>query len=58
MVGLAPAVTAILTTYDGGKAMAGYGKFDNTTYFGWVMKMFGTLGTNNYCVKNTVPTGY
>jgi hypothetical protein len=44
-IGLAPAVTALLTTYDGGKLMVGYSTFDNFTTFGWVMKLWGYHGT-------------
>jgi len=47
-----------VTTYDGGKAMVGYGKFDNTTHYGWVLKMFGTMGTNVYCAASIKPAGY
>jgi len=40
--GLNPMVTGLMTTYDGGKLMSGFGLFDNTTHFGWVIKLFGT----------------
>ena len=43
-LGLAPAVTTLITTFDGGKLMAGYSTFDNMTTFGWVMKLFGHHG--------------
>lgn len=39
-----------MTTYDGGKLMAGYSTFDNMTTFGWVMKLWGKLGTSTRCI--------
>jgi len=49
---------ALITTYDGGKAMAGYGMYDNATTFGWLMKLFGTRGTLTKCLDYKVPAGY
>ena len=48
-IGLNPSVQDLITTYDGGKVMAGYGMFDNMVTFGWAMKLFGTRGTNTKC---------
>lgn len=58
-VGLAPAVTALLTAYDGGKYVVGYGKYDGFSTYGWVMKLWGITGTNTLCnVGQLKPTGY
>jgi len=57
-IGLSPAVTSLLVTSDGGKMMAGYGKFDGFTTFGWVIKLFGTDGTVTGCDVGAKPTGY
>jgi hypothetical protein len=61
-VGISPAVTAIMTAYDGGKVMAGYGYFDNTVHFGWVIKLFGTsyvtLATGVFCAEYDKPVNY
>ena len=48
-VGLNPSIQDLITTYDGGKVMAGYGYFDNMVTFGWAIKLFGTRGTNTKC---------
>jgi hypothetical protein len=50
-VGLNPMVTALMTTYDGGKLMSGFGLFDNTTHFGWVIKLFGTSSESAALMK-------
>jgi ethanolamine utilization protein EutQ (cupin superfamily) len=57
-IGLAPAVTSLLVTSDGGKMMAGYGKFDGFTTFGWILKLFGTDGTVTGCGVGAKPSGY
>ena len=57
-IGLNPAVTALLTTYDGGKAVIGYSTYDNMTTFGWVLKLWGEFGTNTACNASDKPTGY
>ena len=49
---------ALITTYDGGKAMAGYGMYDNATTFGWLMKLFGTRGAKTKCLDYRTPAGY
>jgi len=41
-VGWDPMVTSIITSYDGGKVMAGFGKVTGIMYASWVMKMWGT----------------
>jgi len=57
-MGLAPAVTDLITTYDGGKLMSGYSKFDGMTVFGWAIKVFGEIGTTTGCAIGDKPTGY
>lgn len=42
-VGWDPMVTSVITTYDGGKAIGGFGKLSGTLYASWVMKMWGSL---------------
>ena len=50
---------ALLTAADGGKYVAGYGKFDNWTTFGWVIKLWGTAGPLTKCSPAyMVPTGH
>jgi len=56
-VGWDPMVTAIATTYDGGKAMAGFGKYTGTMYQSWVLKMWGNVGTKK-CGSPSVISGY
>lgn len=38
--------------------MIGYGKYDGLTVFGWVLKLFGTLGTNTKCANGDKPAGW
>jgi len=59
-VGLNPHVTQIMTTHDGGKLMSGFGLFDNTTHFGWVIKLFGTSyeAATFACAMYDKPTNY
>ena len=57
-IGLNPAVTALVTTYDGGKAVIGYSTYDNMTTFGWVLKLWGEFGTNTACNVGDKPAGY
>ena len=59
-VGLSPHVSAIMTTFDGGKIMVGFGLFDNTTHFGWVIKLFGAdpLSANYECGQYDIPVRY
>lgn len=42
-----PQVTGILPCWDGGKAIAGFGKTSGTVVKAWVMKMFGTQGQSS-----------
>jgi len=56
-VGWDPMVTSIITSYDGGKVMAGFGKVTGIMYTSWVMKMWGTAGTKP-CAANSKLTGY
>lgn len=46
-VGWSPVVTAAITTWDGGKLMAGFGKVTGTVNKAWSYKLWGTNGTNN-----------
>ena len=41
-IGLKPSVQKVITTFDGGKVMGGYGYYDNLMTFGWVVKMWGS----------------
>lgn len=52
-----PMVTSIITTYDGGKAMAGFGKWSATLYTSWLVKMWGNVGTNK-CGSPSTISGY
>jgi len=56
-IGWDPLVTEILSTYDGGKVIAGIGKLTGTIYAGWVVKMWGTAGANP-CATASKITGY
>lgn len=56
-IGWNPVVTEILSTYDGGKVIAGIGKLTGTIYAGWVVKMWGTAGANP-CSTASKITGY
>jgi hypothetical protein len=58
-IGLNPSVTMVYTTYDGGKVLTGNGSYTKYATFGWVLKMFGSTGTNS-CASTAVntPTGY
>ena len=56
-IGLAPAVTGLITTYDGGKLMCGYSGFDGATTFGWVFKLWGEKGTATNCGSSSTATG-
>lgn len=38
-------MTEVLTNYDGGKTMVGFGKITGTIYASWVIKMWGSTGT-------------
>lgn len=52
-----PMVTSVLTTYDGGKAIAGFGKVTGTLYKPWVFKMWGNIETKK-CGTTKFITGY
>jgi len=51
-------VTSLITTYDGGKAIAGFSRKSSTLYSAWIVKMFGTVGTKACASANTAITGY
>ena len=59
-VGWSPCVTSAVTTFDGGKTMAGFGKVTGTVYKSWVMRMWGTRGTHTCGTAGQVVsiTGY
>ena len=56
-VGWDPMVTTVITTYDGGKAIGGFGKITGTLYKPWVFKMWGNIETIK-CGLNKTITGY
>lgn len=43
-VGYMPQVTGILTSFDGGKIIVGYGRVGGGIYKSWAIKMFGDKG--------------
>lgn len=47
----------VIPNYDGGKTIAGFGKVTGTIYSSWVIKMWGSTGTND-CGSNSKITGY
>lgn len=53
-------VTGVITTYDGGKAMAGFGRKTSTLYVPWMTKMWGTSKSSSgkACAANASITGY
>jgi hypothetical protein len=57
-IGLNPVVTSLVACYDGGKALAGYGKYSGLVHFGWVMKMWGNTGSTWNCGASSKPVGY
>ena len=57
-VGWDPVVTAVIACYDGGKAMAGFGKYSGTIYNAWAVKLWGTTGSNNCGSSTVVISGY
>jgi hypothetical protein len=56
-IGIRPEVVTVVSCYDGGKAMAGWARYDGMIMFGWVVKMWGSTGTIN-CGTGSVVTGY
>jgi len=50
-------VTEVITNWDGGKTIVGFGKLTGTIYGSWVIKMWGAKGTNN-CGDDSKITGY
>ena len=56
-VGWDPMVTSISAAYDGGKYMAGFGKWSATMYSSWAVKMWGNTGTKK-CGSPSVISGY
>jgi len=56
-IGWDPVVTEILSSYDGGKVIAGIGKLSGTVYASWVIKMWGNVGATK-CGAASKITGY
>ena len=56
-IGWDPVVVEVIPNYDGGKTIAGFGKVTGTIYSSWVIKMWGSTGSNN-CGSNSKITGY
>jgi len=56
-VGWDPMVMQVITNYDGGKTLIGFGRTAATMYAGWVVKMWGEKGTTN-CGDGSKITGY
>jgi len=53
--------TGILTTFDGGKIVYGFGRNTGTLHFGWVMKLWGSNVLAAYttdCGLASYITGY
>lgn len=53
-------VTGLVTTYDGGKAMGGFGMKTATLYVPWMTKMWGVVSgsSGTACAANATITGY
>ena len=56
-IGIKPSVSAIITTFDGGKAMVGWGQYDGMIMVSWVTKLWGATGAIN-CGSNSKISGY
>lgn len=56
-VGWDPMVVEVISNYDGGKTIAGFGKITGTMYGSWVIKMWGSTGAIN-CGDAAKITGY
>jgi len=57
-VGWDPMVTEVISNWDGGKTIAGFGKVTGTVYHSWVIKMWGVSGLTTQCANNATITGY
>jgi len=56
-IGWDPVVVEVISNWDGGKTMAGFGKVAGTIYGSWVIKMWGGKGSTN-CGADSKITGY
>jgi hypothetical protein len=56
-IGWDPVVVEVISNWDGGKTIAGFGKVTGTIYASWVIKMWGASGTNS-CGDASKITGY
>ena len=56
-IGWNPAVIEVISNWDGGKTIAGFGKVTGTIYASWVIKMWGSKGTSS-CGDNATISGY
>lgn len=58
-VGYMPQVTGILTAFDGGKIIVGYGRVGGGIYKSWAIKIFGNQGTStSKCSTTATLSGY
>lgn len=57
-VGWDPVVVEVLTNWDGGKTMVGFGKLTGTIYGAWVVKMWGSTGAGTSCGADSKISGY
>jgi len=56
-IGWDPVVVEVISNWDGGKTIAGFGKATGTIYASWVIKMWGAGGTLP-CGDDSVISGY
>jgi len=56
-VGWEPMVVEVISNWDGGKTVVGFGKLTGTIYASWAIKMWGVKGTSP-CANDAVITGY
>ena len=57
-IGWNPAVVEVISNWDGGKTIAGFGKITGTIYASWVIKMWGNVGGTTNCGDNATISGY
>lgn len=57
-IGWNPAVVEVISNWDGGKTIAGFGKITGTIYASWVIKMWGNVGGTVNCGDNATISGY
>jgi len=57
-IGWNPAVVEVISNWDGGKTIAGFGKITGTIYASWVIKMWGAAGGTTNCGDNATISGY